>query len=70
MGAILRVVSTDDGSPITDYRLASKPVFDGLSAAQGKLFIVTEDGEVICMAGAAASESDRRICLSLPGSPG
>ncbi|MFO7776308.1 MAG: hypothetical protein R6W89_10965, partial [Candidatus Hydrogenedentota bacterium] len=52
MGAILRVVFTDDGNPIKDYTLASRPVFDGLSAAQGKLLIVTEAGEVICMAAA------------------
>jgi hypothetical protein len=47
-GGLLWAVSTADGSKITEYRLPSPPVFDGLIAAQQKLFVTTADGSVSC----------------------
>ena len=49
MGAILRTVSTKDGKTVAEYKLNSPPVFDGMSAANGKLFITLEDGSLVCM---------------------
>ena len=49
MGAILRTVSTNDGKTVAEYKLNSPPVFDGMAAANGKLFIVLEDGSLVCM---------------------
>ena len=45
-GAELWAVSTADGRKLATHRLAAPPVFDGLIAAQGKLFIVMADGTV------------------------
>jgi outer membrane protein assembly factor BamB len=47
-GAELRIVSKADGTPLTTIPLGMPPVFDGLSAANGQLFMATEDGEIIC----------------------
>lgn len=51
MGGILRVVSVKDGSRLADYSLKSRPVFDGLIAARGRLLITTRDGEIVCLGG-------------------
>ncbi len=33
------------------YRLDSAPVFDGMAAANGRLYLSLENGQVLCMAG-------------------
>lgn len=48
-GAVLWVVSKEDGERISQYRLDSPPVFDGMAAADGCLYLSTLDGKVICM---------------------
>jgi len=48
-GGLLRVVSCANGEKLSEYKLDSIPVFDGMSAADGKLFLVTLDGKVVCM---------------------
>jgi len=45
-GAELWAVATADGRKLAAYRLAAPPVFDGLIAAQGRLFLVMADGAV------------------------
>ena len=47
-GALLHVVSTQDGQRLSELKLDECPVFDGLAADRGKLFISTMDGSVIC----------------------
>jgi hypothetical protein len=47
-GAILWAVSTKDGSKLAEYNLESPPVFDGMSAAGGRLYLSTADGTVHC----------------------
>jgi len=47
-GAELRIVNKADGRKIETMQLATPPVFDGLSAANGQLFMATEAGEIIC----------------------
>ncbi len=48
-GGRLLAVSTTDGKPLADYELKSPPVFDGMAAAQGRLYLATKIGEVVCM---------------------
>lgn len=48
LGALLRVVSTKDGSKLAEYKLDSPPVFDGMAAANGRIYIAAMDGKVVC----------------------
>jgi outer membrane protein assembly factor BamB len=48
-GSMLWVVSTADGTKVSEQLLPSVPVFDGLAAAQGRLYLSTTDGTVICL---------------------
>jgi len=47
--AVLWAVSTTDGKKVTEYPLASPPVFDGMIAAGGNLYLATVDGKVVCL---------------------
>jgi len=49
-GAMLRVCSTTDGGTLAEQRIDSPPVFDGLVAASGRLFLSLRDGSLLCMA--------------------
>jgi len=46
--AMLVSVSTDSGKKLGELKLDASPVFDGLAAAGGKLFISMMDGSVVC----------------------
>ncbi len=48
-GAFLWAVSAEDGTMLAQYRLESPPVFDGMIAADGRLYISTKDGCLVCM---------------------
>jgi hypothetical protein len=48
-GGKLWVVSTADGKRLAEYPLDSPPVFDGLIAARGRLYLSTYDGSLICL---------------------
>ena len=48
-GAELWVVSKDDGRKLAELKLDSPPVFDGMSAAAGQLYLSTLDGKVTCL---------------------
>jgi outer membrane protein assembly factor BamB len=50
-GGMLWTVSAIDGKKISEYRLDSLPVWDGLVAAAGKLYMATMNGEVCCYSG-------------------
>ena len=47
----LLAVSTSDGKKLAEYRLDAPPVFDGLAAAGGQLYLATIDGKVVCFGG-------------------
>ncbi len=49
-GARLRVVSCDDGRTLAEQKLDELPVFDGMAAAYGRLYLSTLRG-VLCLAG-------------------
>jgi len=48
-GAVLWAVSAGDGKKLAEYKLDIPPIFDGMIAAGGRLYIVTMDGKVLCM---------------------
>ena len=54
-GAVLAVVDPETGDVIRRYPLPVPPVFDGMSAARGKLFISLEDGSIACFGQAERS---------------
>jgi len=47
-GALLWVVSASDGEKLAEYNLESPPVWDGMAAANGRLYLATNDGRVLC----------------------
>ena len=47
-GALLRAVSAADGADLAQYELDSPPVFDGMAAAAGRLYMCTVNGELLC----------------------
>ena len=47
-GALLLAVSTADGEPLARYELKGLPVFDGMAAARGRLYLATANGDLIC----------------------
>ncbi|UCE46610.1 MAG: PQQ-like beta-propeller repeat protein, partial [Phycisphaerales bacterium] len=50
-GAVLVAVSRDDGKELASYRLDFVPRFDGLIATNGRLYMSTLDGKVLCLSG-------------------
>ena len=48
-GGLIRFVSTADGKQTGEIKLDTRPAFDGMSAAHGRLFVVLNDGRVLCL---------------------
>jgi len=46
--AILYAVSAEDGKKLAEYDLESLPVYDGLIAANRRLYISMKNGRVLC----------------------
>lgn len=47
-GGLLAVYARADGRKLTEVPLSSAPVFDGMSASHGNVYLVTRDGKIIC----------------------
>ena len=47
-GGLLLATATADGKALAQYTLESPPVFDGLIAANGRLYMATLNGRVVC----------------------
>jgi outer membrane protein assembly factor BamB len=47
-GVYLRIVGAADGKKISQCRLTQMPVFDGLAAAGGRIYLSLKDGSVAC----------------------
>jgi hypothetical protein len=47
--AMLLAVSPDDGRVLARMKLPSTPVWDGMAAAAGKLFVSLANGQVLCL---------------------
>jgi hypothetical protein len=50
-GALLWAVSAQTGEKLAEYQLESLPVWDGLVAADGNLYLTTMNGEATCYSG-------------------
>jgi len=48
--ALLLAISPSDGSELARRPLDSAPVFDGMAAAGGRLYLSLENGRIVCMA--------------------
>ena len=46
---LLQGFSTEDGAMTFTHELPSPPVFDGLAAARGALYLCTVDGKLLCL---------------------
>ncbi|NIP22909.1 MAG: PQQ-binding-like beta-propeller repeat protein [Phycisphaerae bacterium] len=49
--SVLAVMSAADGEVLKEYSLETEPVFDGMAAAYGKLYLSLKDGSVVCLGG-------------------
>jgi outer membrane protein assembly factor BamB len=50
-GALLIAVSADEGTRLATRELPALPVWDGMAAAQGSLFVSSTDGSLTCLGG-------------------
>ena len=48
-GSVLWAVSAETGEKLSETKLAAAPVFDGMIAAGGNLFVSTVRGTVVCL---------------------
>ena len=48
-GGRLMAVSPEDGSALSETNLHALPVFDGMAAANGSLFLSLKDGTLVCL---------------------
>ena len=46
--AVLYAVLASDGRKLAEYKLDSLPVWDGMAAANDRLFLATKSGKVLC----------------------
>ena len=51
-GAVLLALSVADGAELGRCRLEAPPVFDGMAAAYGRLYLATTAGTLVCLTGA------------------
>jgi hypothetical protein len=47
--AVLLAISASDGTELARYQLDSIPVFDGMAAAYGRLYVSMENGNLLCL---------------------
>ena len=62
-GGVMWAVDKADGRRLAEYRLESPPVFDGLIAANGRLYISSKNGTLAC-----CSQRRRRVSGRAQGS--
>ena len=48
-GGMLAVYRKADGEQVAQYQLDKPPIFEGLAAARGRLYVITTDGRIVCM---------------------
>jgi hypothetical protein len=47
-GGRLQAISATDGKQLAEYTLNAVPMLDGISLMPGRLFVVLEDGSMVC----------------------
>jgi hypothetical protein len=50
-GSVLWILSQQDGMALTQYSLETLPVWNGMAAANERLFVSLKNGKLICMGG-------------------
>jgi len=45
---LIRIFNVEKGQMIKEFTLDRPPVFEGISASRGRLFITTRDGKLTC----------------------
>jgi hypothetical protein len=50
-GATVLAVDAPSGKVLSETQLDSPPVWDGMAAAKGAIFVSTLDGKVVCLKG-------------------
>ncbi len=50
-GGVLRAFAAADGRQLSEVKLPAPPVWDGMAAANGRLYVATTDGRVLCLGG-------------------
>jgi outer membrane protein assembly factor BamB len=45
---VVRMLSAENGKKLNEIKLDTPTVFDGMAAANGRLYIATQDGKVLC----------------------
>ena len=48
-GGVLAAFAAADGAKLAEYRLDAPPVWDGMAATRGRLYVSTMDGKVVCL---------------------
>jgi hypothetical protein len=48
-GGMLSSYSAADGSKLSELRFGDAPVFDGMAAANGRLYLSTQSGKILCL---------------------
>ncbi len=48
-GGLLQVVSVSDGGKLAELNLESAPVWDGMAAAYGRVYLSLKDGNILCL---------------------
>jgi len=48
-GSVLLAVAADSGERLSELKLKSIPVWDGMAAAYGRIYLPMEDGTVVCL---------------------
>ena len=56
-GAVLSVVSADGGEKLLQRKIPAIPVWDGMIATGGRLYLALKDGTVLCLGGAGRRPS-------------
>jgi hypothetical protein len=46
-GGLLLVISASDGKKLAEYKLESIPVWDGMAAANSRLYLATKNGKIL-----------------------
>ncbi len=47
-GGLLCALSAQDGKTLATYKLSAPPLWDGMAAGNGRLFVSTQDGSLVC----------------------
>jgi hypothetical protein len=48
LGGVLHAFDSATGQLVAEHQLASPPVFHGIAAARGHLYLALEDGSLVC----------------------